>query len=480
MAFSYPGGKWRYDRPGAAALRNEPREKFDVAFVCGRSGMAQLISFAQNQEDVLLWRSLGTIEEGFFIDVGAAHPSEYSVTKLFSEHGWRGINVEPNKTYFALLAKERPRDVNLQICLAAESGERVFYEVDGTGLSTLDVDVAHKQEANGWSVRERRVPARTLAEVCAEHRPDGPIHFLKIDVEGGEREVLEGADFGRFRPWIILVEATEPGTQTVNHEKWEPLLLEAGYDWVWFDGLNRYYIAHEWAEALAPNFKVQLNVFDGFPRAVDMLEALERAKARADLEQQKRERAEAGQQAALAALEESGSRRATAELAHRNAEQENQALAAALQVAEARFAGAQEIVARIEAILVGVPGKASADAAQIEALTQRLLMAEHIARVHEAASEAYRRSSSWRLTRPLRALAYLMRGQIGIGDIVAYVLHRRPPQIRNLPVHPPAAPPGPTGVINESAPVHIESSDEAANEFLSPRTLGVRRVLSNK
>jgi len=54
------------------------------------------VSYAQNYEDVMLWRALKHIENGFYIDVGAAWPSEHSVTKLFYDEGWRGINIEPN------------------------------------------------------------------------------------------------------------------------------------------------------------------------------------------------------------------------------------------------------------------------------------------------------------------------------------------------------------------------------------------------
>jgi hypothetical protein len=44
----------------------------------------QLISYSQNNEDILLWRALKNVEKGFYIDVGANHPVDDSVTKLFS------------------------------------------------------------------------------------------------------------------------------------------------------------------------------------------------------------------------------------------------------------------------------------------------------------------------------------------------------------------------------------------------------------
>lgn len=53
------------------------------------------ISYAQNYEDVMLHRALKGVEKGFYIDVGANDPVQYSVTKAFYERGWRGINIEP-------------------------------------------------------------------------------------------------------------------------------------------------------------------------------------------------------------------------------------------------------------------------------------------------------------------------------------------------------------------------------------------------
>ncbi len=225
------------------------------------------VSYAQNFEDVLLWRALGTVERGFYIDVGAQHPDVDSVTRAFYDRGWSGVNIEPLQAEAARIRAARPRDVTLQLALGAAPGEAVLHALDGTGLSTLDPAVA-AGHAQTRIVREVVVPVRTLAEICRLYAPDD-IHFLKIDVEGAERAVLEGADLVSFRPWIILAEATAPASTIPTHAGWEPLLLDAEYRFVWFDGLNRYYVAAERHDALAPAFSTPPNVFDDFLRAAD-------------------------------------------------------------------------------------------------------------------------------------------------------------------------------------------------------------------
>ena len=68
-----------------------------------------IISYAQNFEDVMLERAFANVEAGFWIDVGAWDPDVDSVTRHFSDRGWRGVNCEPNPHYFNLYRDRRPR-----------------------------------------------------------------------------------------------------------------------------------------------------------------------------------------------------------------------------------------------------------------------------------------------------------------------------------------------------------------------------------
>lgn len=227
------------------------------------STVVTFISYSQNLEDVLLWRALRGVKSGFYIDIGAWDPTIDSLTRAFYERGWRGINVEPNGDKFAALVAARPEDVNLQCAVSDHAGSQIFYDVPETGLSTLDAHLAQRHRADGRTVIETSVEVTTLAALCAAH-VTGVTHFLKIDVEGLERAVLAGADFNRFRPWIVVVEATEPNSPAPSHAAWEPLLLAAQYVLVYFDGLNRYYVADEHRAALAPAFAAPPNVFDDY------------------------------------------------------------------------------------------------------------------------------------------------------------------------------------------------------------------------
>jgi FkbM family methyltransferase len=223
----------------------------------------RFISYSQNNEDVLLWRALGHVRDGFYIDVGANDPVEHSVTKAFYDAGWRGINIEPLPAHIAAFDEQRPGDVNLAVAAGSAAGSLTLYDVpDVRGWASPDRSVADLHRAEGHTVAELTVPVRTLADVCAEF-VRGEIHFLKIDVEGFEGEVLRGMDFERWRPWVLVIEATLPNSRETNHGSWEHLVTAHRYRYAWFDGLNRYYVAEEHAELLA-SFGIQPNVFDDY------------------------------------------------------------------------------------------------------------------------------------------------------------------------------------------------------------------------
>jgi FkbM family methyltransferase len=216
-----------------------------------------MISYAQAREDVLLNRAIQHVHfsKGFYIDVGGFDPNVDSVTKHFYEHGWRGINIEPNRDLFPAFERERTRDINLQVAVSDRAGEVTFHHVDNGQLGTLEQRIAEKHRSVGIGYTSYTVPAMTLAQICEDH-VRGNIHFLKIDVEGHEAAVLRGMDFKRFRPWILVIEATEPNNLAVKtHQEWDRLVLLSGYTFAYTDGLNRYYVAHE-HPSLLPHFAV--------------------------------------------------------------------------------------------------------------------------------------------------------------------------------------------------------------------------------
>jgi hypothetical protein len=152
-----------------------------------------------------------------------------------------------------------------------------------SGLSTLDAGIDDSHRAAGHTVTTRAVAVVPLGEVLAKERP-AEIHVLKVDVEGGEEQVLRTLDLRVWRPWIAIVEATAPLTGRPTHEAWEPILVTARFRHVWFDGLNRWYVSDERFNDLARHFDRPPNFLDRFVTHREHLlhEALQRVHAVSD------------------------------------------------------------------------------------------------------------------------------------------------------------------------------------------------------
>lgn len=229
-----------------------------------------MISYAQNFEDVMLARLFAGQDEGFYIDVGGWHPTLHSVTRHFYDRGWRGINIEPIRAQHALFVVERPRDLNLNVAVGDAPGTVRFFEcTDNTALSTASPEQARELADAGHAVESYEVEAVTLAQVFEAHCPP-VVDFLKVDVEGFEARVLRGNDWTRFRPRVLVIEATKPAQAPsdwdhveaiASWQDWEPLVLSAGYVFALFDGLSRFYVRQEEA-SLARRLRLPPGVFD--------------------------------------------------------------------------------------------------------------------------------------------------------------------------------------------------------------------------
>jgi FkbM family methyltransferase len=213
-----------------------------------------MITYAQNFEDVLLARLFHGQSEGFYIDVGAWHPTLHSVTKHFYDRGWSGVNIEPIQSQYRLFVEDRPRDQNLNVAVSDVAGHIRFHQcTDLTSLSTANEKQVEALRLAGHHIESYDVPVVTLNEVmvaCGNRSVD----FLKVDVEGLEATVLRGLDWKLYRPRVLVIEATLPAVKIEDWDRidsirawdaWEPALLAAGYQFAWYDGLSRFYLRNE-------------------------------------------------------------------------------------------------------------------------------------------------------------------------------------------------------------------------------------------
>ena len=197
--------------------------------------ISNFITNSQFLEDYILFCVFYDIKFGFYIDVGANDPNIISVTKSFYLKGWYGINIEPLRDKYESLLINRNRDINLNIGVGKSEGNATLY-LFGEG-STL-----FKENLN-LEKNRTEIKIYTMKNVCHKYVPKNEeIQFVKIDVEGGERDVLLGYDFVNYRPKVFCIESTKPGTEIPCHELWEEILLNNDYSFAYQYRINRYYI----------------------------------------------------------------------------------------------------------------------------------------------------------------------------------------------------------------------------------------------
>ena len=193
-----------------------------------------------DQEHALVCEFFGGETSGYFVEVGANHPTEGSQTWHLEQAGWIGVLVEPQPDLAAFLVTSRKARVFANACSSPDTaGQSLPLHVDGP-RSALDRD---RMSPGAKAAYVIVVPTRTLDSILEEAEAPAPIDLLSIDVEGHETEVLRGFNFSRWQPLLILVE------DHVNNLQTHRYLKRNGYRLIRRLGHNGWYVPA--AEAVA-------------------------------------------------------------------------------------------------------------------------------------------------------------------------------------------------------------------------------------
>ncbi len=157
-------------------------------------------------------------DNGIFVEAGANDGQTQSNTAYFARHrGWRGLLVEPIPELASRCRVTRPESIveNCALVASDADGDSVpmtfcglMSVVDG-GWSDPEAERAHVEtgrQIQSLTTYHVDVPGRSLSRLLDEHKM-ATVDLLSLDVEGFERQALEGLDFARHRPRFILVEA---------------------------------------------------------------------------------------------------------------------------------------------------------------------------------------------------------------------------------------------------------------------------------
>jgi len=195
-----------------------------------------LISYASEYEDIILYTILHDVENGHYIDIGASDPIKGNVTNFFYKQGWSGVNIEPLTEPYLLLKKERENDTNLCVGIGEKDGMKSLYQ---------------NEDESSFDKIKNAIPCKkqifTLSEIYRTFCKDlDEIHFCHINTNGYEADILKGIDnWSIFRPWVYAIKSTVPGTNIPSYSDWEYIFMNYGYFLAYAYGSTRYYVGQE-------------------------------------------------------------------------------------------------------------------------------------------------------------------------------------------------------------------------------------------
>lgn len=192
-----------------------------------------LRSSSQYGEDLVLDKLLMNKKNGFFVDVGANHPTHFSNTFRFHKKGWVGINVEPDPRLHMNFIDARPKDINLNVGVGPTDGNMKFYRISANTLSTFNKESADRAVKDGHQLLDViDLPVMRLDTIFKKYNPNGLVDFMSIDVEGFEMSVLSSNNWNKFRPNYLIIEINQNGNEI------KEFLKSIGYFGIFDNGTN--------------------------------------------------------------------------------------------------------------------------------------------------------------------------------------------------------------------------------------------------
>jgi len=198
-----------------------------LAIQHGKADPIQLT--AQHAEDVFLADYFEGFGPGIFVEIGAYDGIQFSNTYALEQMGWTGLLVKAHPENVERCRKNRPRSIVEHVAIGGPeaSGTVSFHMVMGRGgdlLSALSPDEDHLRrcQREGKGVQPVAVTCMSLGRLLQLH-PLPRIDFLSVDIEGGEIAALQGLDFARLRPRLILLEANGREALDALHAFMQPL-----------------------------------------------------------------------------------------------------------------------------------------------------------------------------------------------------------------------------------------------------------------
>lgn len=189
-------------------------------------------SWSQEGEDLILQRLFAGRTSGFYVDVGAHHPTRFSNTYIFYRMGWSGVNIDAQPGSMKLFRRLRPRDINIETGVHEVPGEMQYFVFNEPALNGFSRELSVAKDSDDTRhkiVDEIPVPVRPLGEILSELDLPAEIDFLSVDVEGLDLPVLRSNNWEKFKPEVVLAEIRNSSLDELANDPTAQYMAEQGY-----------------------------------------------------------------------------------------------------------------------------------------------------------------------------------------------------------------------------------------------------------
>jgi FkbM family methyltransferase len=197
-------------------------------------------TYSQIGQDLFVLDFFKNLRDGYFIEIGASDGICLSNTLLLEKnYNWKGICIEASVENFRQLKNNRTcQCVNKAVYSNSNQEMYFIHKVDGL-LSGLKDHYNFERWKHVGIEKIYTVETETLTDILDRHASPKYIHYMSIDTEGSEVEVLNGIDFSKYTFGILNIEHNH----NESRRKQQREILEGnGYKFLKQNDFDDYYI----------------------------------------------------------------------------------------------------------------------------------------------------------------------------------------------------------------------------------------------
>ena len=201
-------------------------------------------SYSQFGEDLYINSYFKNIHDGFYIDIGCFHPIMHSNTAKLYNRGWKGINIDINKTSIDLFNIIRKRDRNFCVAISNENKKvKTYTDNYFSPINSINkkfFSYTSNKFSDGKFIQNEINSYKLLDFFNTINIKIDSVDFLNIDAESHDYEVLQGIDFKKIDIKLICVEMFDESSK-INEIKFANFLKNSGYKHLKSIGANGFF-----------------------------------------------------------------------------------------------------------------------------------------------------------------------------------------------------------------------------------------------